>query len=375
MKIVFTGGGSGGHIFPLIALTHALRELQKATPLKEGIACIYIGPDTFGKDALLKAGIEVRGITTGKLRRYLTIAQIVEACKFILGFFQSLWHVWWVMPDLIFSKGGYGSFWVVAWGWLFRVPIVIHESDAIPGLANRLVERFAKMVLLAFKEGEPYFINDNIRVVGNPIREELFEDLRENPRTYLGITTEKPVLLILGGSQGAERINNTILEILPDLAGLYEVLHQCGTLHFTDIKKEVSVILGKTAHPSYHLFPFLNEKGMNAAYRAADLIVSRSGAGSVFEIAASGKPAILIPLASSSANHQRENALIYSERGAALLLEEPNLTPHLLITQINQLMQDENRRKKMWEATRQFAKPNAAALIAKELIKLVNQES
>ena len=276
MRILFTGGGTGGHIFPIIAIKESF---------PDGHEFRYIGPNSFAKENL-PADIKTKFISAGKLHRYFSPMFLIELIKTIIGIIQSFIYLFAWIPDVIFSKGGYGSFPVVFAGWIYRIPIVLHDSDAVPGLANKKMAKFAKKIILSFESSKKYFKakqQNKIIVIGNPIRKELLAGDKNQSRGLLKINSSKPVVLILGGSQGAQKINETVINILPRLLEIAEVIHGCGQENFKSIEKETQ----KSA--DYHLYPFLNIEQMKHALALADLVINRAGAGSIFEIAACGK--------------------------------------------------------------------------------------
>ena len=187
------------------------------------------------------------------------------------------------------------------------------------------------------------------------------------------MASAKPVILISGGSQGAQRINDEILEVLPQLLENFEVIHQCGENNFQQVKAESRVLINQDQEKFYHLFPFLREPELIRAYAAADLIVSRAGSGSIFEIAAVGKPSILIPLPESAQNHQVKNAYAYQESGACIVMEETNFTSHFFLERIKSLFSQTDELLKMTNGTRAFAKPQAAKIIANYLVEYLTK--
>lgn len=365
MRILFTGGGTGGHIFPLVAIA---RELKK---INNEIEIAFIGPDKFSESILKKEGLKINGILSGKIRRYFSPLLFIDLFKMPVGLLQAYWHIFWFMPDIVFSKGGYGSAIAVFISWLFRIPIIIHESDSVPGLVNQLFSKISKKNFVSFEQSAAFFPAEKTSVVGNPIRLELFNQNSKNIPETLGIRTKKPVIFFMGGSQGAEQINTLLLVALADFIKKYEVLHQCGTKHFKKIKKFTDIKLkSNTDKKSYHPYSVLGENELACAYTASSIIVSRAGSGSIFEIAASGKPSILIPYNFSAGNHQEKNAHEYAKTGASIVLEGTNLTPHMLIGEIERILNNPERNKSMSRAARQFAKPEAGQRIAEEIIKL-----
>lgn len=210
-------------------------------------------------------------------------------------------------------------------------------------------------------------------LVGNPIRREVLEGSKAEGESFFKLSSAKPVVLILGGSQGAQRINDKILEILPNLLENFEVIHQCGEKNFEQVKAESKVMMrGKEdLEKFYHLFPFLKEPELRHAYATADIICSRAGSGSIFEIAAAGKPSILIPLPESAQNHQVKNAYAYQETGASLVLEEANFTPHFFLEKLKSLFSQPETLIEMAKATKEFSKPEAARIIANYLVEFL----
>ncbi len=374
MKILFTGGGTGGHILPIIAIAREIRRIYSGNVLE----FFYVGPkDEFGEILLSQENIKVKTVLAGKIRRYLewkTIFQnIIDVLfKIPAGVLQSFFHLFFLAPDLIFSKGGFGSIPGVISGWLLRIPIFLHESDISPGLSNRFLSRFSLEVFVSFPRTE-YFSPRKMILVGNPIRKEILEGAKEEAKTLFKLNSEKPVVLILGGSQGAQRINDKILEILPELLTNFEVIHQCGEKNFNQIKAEAKAIINKDLEKCYHLFAFLNESEIKQAYAAAHLIISRAGSGSIFEISAVEKPSILIPLPESAQNHQVKNAYAYSQGGAAIVLEEENFTPHFFLEKLKYLFSHPEELEKMAKSAKEFSKPLAAKIVAAYILKYLTE--
>lgn len=385
MKILFAGGGTGGHILPIIAIC---REMRKIHP-EPDLQFFYLGPkDDFGQILLSREGIRVKYVFSGKVRRYLNWKTFFENLidvffKIPAGIFQAFFYIFFLAPDLIFSKGGFGSIQGVLPGWLLRIPVFLHESDIRPGFANRFLSKFALEVFASFPKTE-HFSSKKLVLVGNPIRKEILEGSKEGAQKLLKLNQQKPVILILGGSQGAQRINDKILEALPELLKNFEIIHQCGKRNFKEVKAESKAILPEELAPSYHLFPFLEEEELKQAYAACDFIISRAGSGSIFEIAAAGKPSILIPLPESAQNHQINNAYAYAENKATIVLEEVNFTHHFFLEKLKYLfsqppsgVRDEAKSqrseelKKMQEAARQFSRPMAAKIIASYLVEFL----
>ena len=372
MKIVFAGGGTAGHIFPIIAI---VREIKRIHPDKN-FQFFFIGPkDQFSATLLSQEGIKIKTITAGKMRRYLSLQNIIDLIfKVPIGTLQAFFHIFVISPDLIFSKGGYGSLPVVLAGWSLLTPVIIHESDVSPGLANKIASKFALEIFTAFPmEKTEYFPSNKMLSVGNPIRRNILEGSDLEAKKIFNLTGEKPVVLILGGSQGAARINDEVLIILGDLLKNYEVIHQTGQNNFDQVKAEADVVLNKRISKYYHPFPFLNDKELAHALDAASLVVSRAGSGSIFEIAAAGKPSILAPLPESAQNHQVKNAYVFAENGAALVMEEVNFTPHFLLERIENLFFNPDKLREMEEKAKDFSKSEAGRVIAEYIVTYLTQ--
>jgi len=370
MKLLFTGGGTAGHIFPILAI---VREIKKNYSY-DGFEFFYLGPkDKYAKDLLEKEGIIVRNIVAGKVRRYFSVKNVFDIFKLPVGLLQSIYYVFIISPDAIFSKGGYGALGPGLAGAILGVPIFLHESDVVPGLANKIVSKFALEVFIAFSAEETeYFPEEKKLSVGNPISTELLNGSQKDAKKTYGITGEKPVVLIIGGSQGSARINNTILANLPEIIDDFEVIHQTGRNNLDQVGKEAKVILGEREQAYYHPKDFLSGKDLADAYATADLVISRAGAGSIFEIAALGKPGILIPLAGSAQDHQVRNAYTYAERGAALVIEEPNFKPHFILERMRYLINDPKKMKEMSQRALDFARPEAAKIVAGYLVSYLS---
>lgn len=376
IRIVLTGGGTGGHLFPLVAVARKINELSKTQGLGEP-EIYYLGPGIFLESSLAREEMNFHYsiLVTGKLRRYFSFQNFIDFFRIIFGFIQTLWKLWQIMPDVIFSKGGYGSISVVLVGWIYRIPVIVHESDSVPGLTNTLLSHFATLVAIAFKDAVKYFPAKKTYYTGESIRDAFFESPNpEIERAMLRLATKKPVIFVIGGSQGAERINDIILDILPGLLDIAETIHQTGDANYNSVFREAKAVLNGLSGESvasYHPINFLVEPEYVAACHTADLIISRAGAGSIFEIAATGKASILIPITDSARDHQRRNAYIFADEGRAEVIEEANLTPQLLLSVIRSILNNPSKRKIMEEKSRQFATPDASRLIAQALLNLI----
>lgn len=370
MRILLTGSGGGGHIIPLIAVVKELKILANKIGIFD-LEFMYLGPkieQEFSRQLLKKEGIKIKSIKAYKLRRYFSIFNFIDIINIPIGFIQSIFIILLFMPKIVFSKGGYGSVPVVIVNWLYFIPVIIHESDTIPGKATILTAKFAKKILVGFSKTLKYFPINKTAVVGNPVRIELLEGDGLKAKEKFSITSDKPIILIMGGSQGSKKINDVILNTLPELIKKYEIIHLTGEKNYKQTAQEAQVMIPKNFEIFYHSYPSLKDE-MKDAYAISSVIISRSGASSIFEIALIGKPNILIPIKNSANDHQRENAYEINKFKGTIILEEDNLTPHLLLVSIEQLVNDKKLRMEMSKSLKDFSTPKAAENIAKEIFK------
>ncbi|OGN00447.1 MAG: hypothetical protein A3B91_04350 [Candidatus Yanofskybacteria bacterium RIFCSPHIGHO2_02_FULL_41_29] len=371
-RILLVGGSTGGHAYPLIAVAESLRE--KASGKGINLKLMMLGEGEFLKRAAEENKIPFRLITAGKLRRYLSSESLTDFIKIPIGFVQSFWHLFLFMPDAVFSKGGYDSIAPGIVAKLFFIPVFAHESDSVPGLANRIIGRIAEKIFLSFKTAEKKFDISKIIFTGNPTRRNISRGDKNYAREYFNLKEQRPTIFIMGGSQGAKAINDVLVSSVVVMAKKYNIIHQCGENQFESVKKDIDTILkeGTREYSApvevyYRLYPFLDEKQLALAYAMADVIISRAGAGSLFEIAQAGKPAIIIPIAQSASNHQYFNAFEFSLSGG-YLMEESNLNRESLTREIENMLKPENYAK-ISERIKSFATPDAADKIAEELLK------
>ncbi len=366
MKVVFTGGGSGGHIFPLVAVAREIRRLYTGKDLQ----LHYLGPkDELADIYLRQEDFIIQNMVAGKVRRYFSFKNVVDILwNMPVGFIQSFWILGWMSPKLVFSKGGTGSIQVTLAAWLLGIPVFIHESDSVPGRSNQKAAKWAQKIFTSFATTS-YFDPRKVTCVGNPIRKEALEGDKLIAKNLFNLTLQKPIILFMGGSQGAEAINDFVLNVVNDLLKNYEVLHVTGQLNYKDVAAESQVVIDKELLPYYHAVAFLDEEQVRHAYAAADLIVSRAGSGSIFEIAATGKASMLVPL--PGAPDQPKNAYQYAENGAALVVEQDNLTPHFFLENVQILFLNSGKLEAMRAAALQFAKPLAARAVAREILQFL----
>ncbi|NOQ68000.1 UDP-N-acetylglucosamine--N-acetylmuramyl-(pentapeptide) pyrophosphoryl-undecaprenol N-acetylglucosamine transferase, partial [Patescibacteria group bacterium] len=290
--------------------------------------------------------------------------------KIPVGIIQSLYYVQKFKPDAVFSKGGFASVPPVIAAWILRVPIVTHESDIVPGLANKIISRFASKILISFSATEKYFDKNKVVLTSNPIRSDITKGNIENALKFFRLSSDLPTILIFGGSQGAQKINEIVLESLPKILEKYQVIHQCGDKNYKEIKNKISKLNLKHLE-RYRVYPFIKNE-MKDAYALADIVIARAGANSLFEIIALNKPSIIIPLSTSANDHQMENAKFFAEKGMITLIKEENLTVDVLMKELSKILQEDDFRDNMTRKMDEYnsGKKNAAKLIAEEIISI-----
>ncbi|HLN18583.1 MAG TPA: undecaprenyldiphospho-muramoylpentapeptide beta-N-acetylglucosaminyltransferase [Patescibacteria group bacterium] len=365
MKIVLTGGGTGGHLVPLVTVAG---EIKKKVPDAD---FVFMGPN--GKielEILGPTGIRIRKIMSGKMRRYVSGYNFLDILKIPIGIIQALFWLLIEMPDAVFSKGGYASLPIVLVSWMYRIPVLIHESDSNPGMANSMMAKFVERVAISYPEAEKYFPPEQVVFTGNPVRSDIRDGDPQNARQIYHFIDSKKVIFIQGGSLGARAINKRILDILPQLLHKYQVIHQTGDANFEEVKTKAGVLGIKAGRDGYFVMAFFGEE-IKDILAVSDLIISRAGAGTLSEIAAVKKPAIVIPLSTAANNHQRMNAYSIAKNGGCLVLEEDNLGSHMLLDKIEELMNNDELRQKMSERIGIYYHPDAAERIADGVLGMI----
>lgn len=370
MKIIFTGGGSGGHFYPIIAIAESIQKISKEKKLVPP-EMFFCAPSPYNQGLLYDHNIQFKKVTAGKMRRYFSLLNFADFFKIIWGAFSALLDVFDIFPDVVFSKGGYGSFPVVLAARILRIPVFVHESDSAAGRANRWAGKFASRIAVSYKEASLYFPNNKVAYTGQPVLEEKLTPLTNSAAEFFNFDTSIPTIFALGGSQGAEVVNNIILDILPDLVKDFQVIHQTGLANIEVMRESSAAILLENPNKDrYKQFGYLNGLEMRMAAGAADLVVSRAGS-TIFEISSWQKPSIIIPIADSNDNHQVKNAFAYAKSGACSVIEEENLKPHILLAEIRRITGNRELSEKMREGAKSFFKPGAADQIARELLGIV----
>lgn len=369
MKILFSGGGSGGHFYPIIAVAEEINNIVKEKKLVKP-SLYYLAPDPYNEKLLFENNIVFKKNPAGKLRRYFSILNFFDLFKTFYGIIKAIFRVFFIFPDVIFSKGGYASFPIVLAAKLFRIPLVIHESDSVPGRVNKWSGKFAKKIAVSFPEAGNYFPKDKVANTGNPVRSELYTLTPGSAHEFLKLEENIPVILVLGGSQGAETMNDLIIDSLPELLKRYQVIHQTGRKNFEQIKITSDLVLGDSKFKHrYRPVEYLETLSLRMAAGASSMIISRGGS-TIFEIAIWKKPSIIIPLKGSSNDHQHKNAFSYARSNAAVVIEEGNLTPNILIAEVDRILGNPELIKSMIAGARKFAHKDSARIIAEVIVDI-----
>lgn len=365
MKILFVGGGTGGHFYPLIAVAEEVKALKPNAEL------YYIGPEPYNKADLDTLSITYLYCPAGKVRRYFSVQNFIDFFRTIAGVFVAWYKLFMVYPDVIFSKGSFTSVPILLMARFYRIPVVIHESDSKPGRANMLARKFARYIGIAYADVASYFPEGKTARVGIPIRKVLRQQSTD-PFSELGIQNDRPLIYITGGSSGAERINALTLDSLSLLLPQYRIFHQTGAQNEAAIIQSAQALLLKSPEllQYYYVKGSVPGETVRALLQAASIVISRAGSTTLFEIALHGKPSIVIPIPEDISHDQRTNAYSYARSGAGSVIEEHNLTKHLLQAEIQSIMTEPGKYQRMSESARAFAAPDAARAIADVLISI-----
>ncbi len=356
MKILLVGGGTGGHVMPILAVVRQIKRLKK------DVDFLFIGTEK-GPEAKLarEAGIKFKSVLAGKMRRYLSFKNVIDFFKAPIGIWQARVIAREFKPDVLFSKGGYVSVPTVLACHKLGVPIILHESDVRPGRANLFMAKYADKVALGFEQAKKYFkgFENKCVVTGNPVRSEILDGSTKRGYVKFGLEYDKPVLLAMGGSQGAKRVNELVSEILPELLKKWQVVHLTG-----DLRTEERKNLRTDGLTDYHSFKFLDAQEMGDVMVCADLVVSRAGANSLAEIASLGRPSILIPYPYAVGDHQKLTAEVFENVGASVVLNEDGSTGEKLLEKI-----DGGDLEEMGMRALGLAKADVGKILAEEILK------
>ncbi|MFT8347999.1 undecaprenyldiphospho-muramoylpentapeptide beta-N-acetylglucosaminyltransferase [Clostridium saccharoperbutylacetonicum] len=353
-KIIMTGGGTAGHVTPNLALIPKLKE--------KGFEIKYIGSnDGIEKEIIEKNNIPFFGISCGKLRRYFDVKNFTDPFKIMKGVLQAVRIISKEKPDIIFSKGGFVAVPVVIAASMKKIPVVAHESDITPGLANKLSAPFCDKLCVTFRESLKYVKGNNGVLTGSPIREEIFKGDKFKGKKLCGFTDDKEILLIMGGSLGSKLINEEIRNNLDKLLNEFNIIHICGKGNIEESLKNIS---------GYHQFGYVSDE-LPDLMTAADYIVSRAGANSIFEFLALKKPTLLIPLSKkASRGDQILNSKSFIKEGYSLMVEEEELNEKVLCDKIMEL---KNRKKELIENMEKSQAKNGVEAIIGVLLNSIGK--
>jgi UDP-N-acetylglucosamine--N-acetylmuramyl-(pentapeptide) pyrophosphoryl-undecaprenol N-acetylglucosamine transferase len=371
MKILFTGGGTGGHFYPIIAVAQALYDKVR----EKGILnpkLYYMAPTKYNPRALFDNDIEFIMIPAGKIRRYFSILNFIDFFKTCIGVFYAIIRVYKIYPDVVFSKGGYASFPVVLAARIFRIPVIIHESDSAPGKVNAWAAKFAQKIAVSYSEAALSFekYSDKVAFTGNPIRKEVALPLQNGAREFLNLEEGIPVIFILGGSQGSQDINDVVIDSIADLVNKYQVIHQTGRRNYQIVKDTAAIVLKDNVNKyRYHPFDYLNDLSMRMSAGISNIVISRAGS-TIFEIAVWGLPSIIIPLSKKVSHDQEKNAFSYARTGACTVIENQNLSSHILISEIDRILNNQSIVKHMSQSAKDFGRIDAGSKIAEVILEI-----
>lgn len=353
--MLLAGGGSGGSTAPLLAIAEAIRRKI------QDVEFLCIGSETGPEGALVrKADIPFVSIKTGKLRRYWSLQNFVDAFRIPIGLGQSLAIVRSFKPNVVSTAGGFVCVPPAVAGWLLGVPVHVHQQDVEQGLANKITAPLAKLVTVTFEDSIAHFPAPKTTVTGNPVRPEILRGDRERACRLFGLEEGLLTVLVTGGGTGALGLNRIVAQAAPELVKFCQVIHLCG---------QGRVVAARTESPRYKQFEFLVGE-MNDALAVADLVVSRAGLSTLSELGALSKASVLVPMPRS---HQRFNAEAFGKAGAAVVLDEASTAPDDLVRVIRDLLENPARRVEMGAQAYRLIKPNAADTIADLVIALAQR--
>lgn len=367
MKVILSGGGTGGHIYPALTIADAIK---KECPDAE---IFFVGTkEGLEKNIIPRYGYELKYIEVAGFKRSLSFDTVKSFFKLFAGLFDAYKIVAEAKPDLVIGTGGYVCGPICFMAALKGVPACIQEQNAMPGVTNKILARFVKKVFLGYEEGRKYFSGSSEKIyTGNPIRSEILVHEKEEALKELGLDPKKKTILVSGGSRGARSINKAMLEAELKLSGRedVQVLHATGDINYEDYMKEINSKGG--VKENIIIKPYLHN--MPVALAAADLAVFRAGAIGLAELMACGIPSVLIPYPYATANHQEHNARAVEGNGAAKVILDKDMTGEKILALIEELLKNEAELKKMQESAKALGKPEAADVIAKAALALIKR--
>ncbi|MDD5291124.1 MAG: undecaprenyldiphospho-muramoylpentapeptide beta-N-acetylglucosaminyltransferase [Patescibacteria group bacterium] len=369
VKVLLTGGGTGGSVSPLLAIAEELTSppaplLIRRGEKEERYEFLWVGTKNGPeKEMVAKASIRFKAIASGKLRRYFSLKNFIDPIFILIGFVESLFIMLSWRPDLVMTAGSFASVPVVWAAWILRVPILVHQQDMRPGLANKLMAPFANVVTVTFEESLKNYGKKAVWT-GNPVGFRMSDfgcRIDEFCKKY-GLKKNLPIVLVVGGGTGAMEINKLVWESLDELTKICQIIHITGKGKITNYKLQIT---------NYKPFDFLEHEKVMEIMQAADLVVSRAGLGFLTEISYLGKPAIIIPIPDS---HQEDNAQIFAKNEAAIVLDQKKLTPNDFTNKIKELLKNEELRNKLRNNAAEVMKKGGSEAIVK-IVEMMTQGS
>ncbi|HEV2582315.1 MAG TPA: undecaprenyldiphospho-muramoylpentapeptide beta-N-acetylglucosaminyltransferase [Ktedonobacteraceae bacterium] len=377
MRVLVSGGGTGGHIYPALAIAADLRAQHQAEIL-------FLGSDDgLEMEIVPAAGFRLATVKAGRLRRFVSLQTITGVLRVPLGMVQAIGIVRKFRADVAFTSGGFVSVPAALAARVNGVPLLMHQQDVPPNLSNRLAAPFAKRISVAFADSLPYFSASKTVLLGNPVRQAMLDVLAISPqmvRGQLGFNAQQQMLLVTGGSQGARHLNQAVCRALPALMercpGL-QVLHISGKDLYNETRRLADSMLAETPDEKraelerrYRLVAYMNEE-MPLALQAADLVLCRSGASTLTELATLGKPSILVPLPPAiGASPQEANAAMFARKEAAAVIKNADLTPETLVERVQAMLSSATQLAAMAQAVSSFARPQATQDITREIVTI-----
>ena len=362
LKILMSGGGTGGHIFPAIAIANKLKEHYPDAEI------VFVGAKgRMEMEKVPRAGYPIHGLWISGFQRKLTMDNLSFPFKLISSLWKAAAIIKNFKPDIAIGTGGYASGPLLYMASRRKVPTLILEQNSYPGITNKILGKRVNSICVAYEGMENYFPSGKLVITGAPIRKEILnlKTTREEGLNHFGLEANRPVLLILGGSQGARGINRAVLENLNEIAALgIQIIWQTGTF---SLEKAKNAAASSPFGKRIKVVDFIYE--MDKAYAAADVLVSRAGAIAIAEMVAVGKPAILIPLPSAAEDHQTKNALSLAEKGAAILLRETEAKAKI-VEEVKELVESDKKRMGIINNLKPFKTDDATENIVKEVNKL-----
>lgn len=376
-KILLAGGGSMGHTIPAISVAEEIRKKRI------NVEFLFVGSNPrVEKQFVINSNIQYKSVPSGKLRRYFSLKNIFDLFKFVLGIIKSFFIVSSFKPDIVFCKGGYAALpTTLVAGWR-KIPIVVHESDSTPGLANKIAAKKAVAVCVAFENMERFYPGIKVFLTGNPIREQITRGDKTKAIKEFGLTQDKPVLFFTVASSSAVNFSKVVIESAPRLLSKFQIIQQCGAMNYNLVQKRLRDIFGEKdvvwdlvdtridikGDRHYCILPTMREN-MTDAYAIADLVIARSSASTAFELALLGKPALFIPLPTGdSRGDQVFNAKYFQERGAGEVIESKKLDAEKLEKKILEIFETPGKLNSMSQNMKKLAQTNGAKNIAEVII-------